>query len=211
MHTLLVTNPKGGAGKTTLATNLAAWLAGRRQKVGLLDLDRQQSATQWLKRRPELFPAIHRVRPDEDKAALRAQELDWLVIDSPAGLHGEELRDAVRRADLLLVPVAPSAFDTDATRDFLKVIAEYKAIRKGELPVGLVGNRIDTRTLSAQELEEFLEGCGFPLVAHLRDGQVYVHCARDGVSIFELPRSRAEQDWDQWRPLTRWIGQQFKK
>ncbi len=211
MHTLLVTNPKGGAGKTTIATNLAAWLAGRRQQVGLLDLDRQQSATQWLKRRPELFPEIRRITRDEDRAELRAQGLDWLVIDSPAGLHGEELRDAVRRADVLLVPVAPSAFDMDATRDFLKVIAEYKAVRKGDLPVGLVGNRVDARTLSAQELEEFLEGCGFPLVAHLRDGQVYVHCARDGVSVFELPRSRAEQDWEQWRPLTRWIGQQVKK
>ncbi|MBI3147984.1 MAG: ParA family protein [Betaproteobacteria bacterium] len=210
MHTILVTNPKGGAGKTTLATNLAAWLAGRRQKVGLQDLDRQQSATQWLKRRPELFPTITRVTRDEDRNALRGLELDWLVVDSPAGLHGEELRDAVRRADLLLVPVAPSAFDIDVTRDFLALIAEYKAVRKGELPVGLVGNRIDARTLSAQELEEFLAASGFPLVAHLRDAQAYVHCARDGISVFELPRSRAEQDWDQWRPLTRWISRQLK-
>lgn len=211
MSTILVANPKGGAGKTTVATNLAAWLAGRRQKVALLDLDRQQSASHWLKRRPELLPHIELVEREDYPQALREIAPDWTIIDSPAGLHGDKLREAMRRADMLIVPVTPSAFDIDATRDFLATIAEYKAVREGELSVGLIGNRIDSRTLSAQELEEFLSGSGFALIAHLRDTQVYVHCARDGWSIFELPRSRAEQDWEQWRPLTRWIAKHFKR
>jgi chromosome partitioning protein len=131
-----------------------------------------------------------------------------LVIDTPAELHGESLRDAMRRADILLVPVSPSAFDMGATRHFLDQISEYKAVKKGEIAIGLVAMRVDPRTISAGELEEFLEGFDYPLVAHLRQTQVYVYCARDGLSVFDLPRSRGEQDWEQWRPLTRWLARQ---
>jgi chromosome partitioning protein len=121
-------------------------------------------------------------------------------------LDGEALRDAMRRADILLVPVSPSAFDTAATQHFLDQIGEYKAIKKGDIAVGLVAMRVDPRTNSAAELEEFLQSFDFPLVAHLRATQVYVHCARDGLTIADLPHSRAEQDLEQWRPLTRWIA-----
>ena len=81
-------------------------------------------------------------------------------------------------------------------------------MRKGELAIGIIAMRGDARTVSAAELDEFLKAFEFPVVAHLRDTQVYVHCARDGASVFDLPRSRGEQDWDQWKPLTRWIGRQ---
>jgi chromosome partitioning protein len=121
-------------------------------------------------------------------------------------LHGDDLRDAVRAADALLVPVSPSAFDTAATERFLQAIGEYKAVKAGGIAIGLVGMRVDSRTRSAGELDEFLAAHAYPVVALLRDTQVYVHCARDGASLFDLPRSRAEQDWEQWRPLTRWIG-----
>jgi chromosome partitioning protein len=95
-----------------------------------------------------------------------------------------------------------------ATRHFLEQIGEYKVVRKGKIAIGLIAMRVDSRTNSAGELEEFLEEQGYPLVAHLRQTQVYVYCARDGLTVFDLPRSRAEQDWEQWRPLTRWIAKQ---
>jgi chromosome partitioning protein len=205
VQTILVANPKGGSGKTTLATNIAGWLAGKRQKVAVADADPQRSASQWLERRPALFPAVETADGDA-----RRKDLQWLVVDSPAGLHGEGLRDAVRRADLLLVPVSPSAFDMEATRRFLDAIGDYKAIKQGTLAVGLVGMRVDARTLSAGELDDFLKAGDFPRVTNLRDTQVYVHCARDGLSVFDLPRSRAEHDWEQWRPLTRWIARHAK-
>ena len=201
MQTILVANPKGGSGKTTLATNIAGWLAGKRQKVAVADADPQRSATRWLDRRPPLFPAVEAVDGDA-----RRKDVQWLVVDSAAGLHGEALRDAVKRADILRVPISPSAFDMDATKRFLDTIGDYKAIRHGDLAVGLVGMRVDARTVSAGELDEFMKETEFPRVANLRDTQVYVHCARDGLSVFDLPRSRAEQDWEQWRPLTRWIA-----
>jgi chromosome partitioning protein len=206
MQTLLVANPKGGSGKTTLATNIAGWLAGRKQRAVLADFDPLQSATEWLRRRPALFPAIESWTPVSSKGHLRDHNPHWLIIDTPAALHGEALRDAMRRADILLVPVSPSAFDMAATQHFLDQIGEYKAVKQGNIAIGLVAMRVDPRTHSAGELEEFLRAFEFPLVAHLRQTQVYVHCARDGLTVFDLPPSRAEQDWEQWRPLTRWIA-----
>jgi chromosome partitioning protein len=207
MQTVLVANPKGGSGKTTLATNVAGWLAGRRQRVVLADFDPLRSATEWLARRPRLFPAVSGWTP-ASKDEPRERNPQWLVVDTPAALHGESLRDAMHRADILLVPVSPSMFDMAATQHFLGQIRAYKAVKKGEIAIGLVAMRVDPRTHSAGELEQFLTGFEFPLVAHLRQTQVYVHCARDGLSVFDLPRSRAEQDWEQWRPLTRWIARQ---
>jgi chromosome partitioning protein len=230
VQTILVANPKGGSGKTTLATNIAGWLAGKRQRVGLQDADPQGSSTQWLSRRPGLFPSIAGFGTDAGKKEMKDVGVEWLVVDSAAGTRGEALRDAVRRADAMVVPVSPSVFDMAATADFLEAIAEYKSIRDGGLAVGLVAMRVDSRTRAAGELDDFLKqfaaakgrpesrapsGGGreappgaynFPLVAHLRDTQVYVYCARDGYSVFDLPRSRGEQDWEQWRPLTRWLA-----
>jgi chromosome partitioning protein len=105
----------------------------------------------------------------------------------------------------MIVPVPPSVFDMAATEHFLQTIADYKAVREG-LAIALVAMRVDMRTHSFAELDEFLNQFDFPLVTRLRDTQVYVHCARDGYSVFDLPRSRAEQDWEQWKPLTRWIA-----
>ncbi|MCC6198335.1 MAG: ParA family protein [Burkholderiales bacterium] len=229
MQTILVANPKGGSGKTTLATNIAGWLAGKRQRVGLQDVDPQGSSTQWLARRPNLFPPIAGFTADAGKKEMKDVGIEWLVVDSAAGTRGDALRDAVRRADAVVVPVSPSSFDMAATAAFLSAIAEYKAIKEG-LAVGLVAMRVDARTRAAGELDEFLQqfavakgrpeprapsGGGreatsgaynFPLVTHLRDTQVYVYCARDGHCVFDLPRSRGEQDWEQWKPLTRWIA-----
>jgi len=206
MQTILVANPKGGSGKTTLATNVAGWLAGRRQHPALQDLDPQRSSTEWLARRPALFPRVLAVAPAARSRDAKESGAPWLVVDTPAGLHGDDLRDAVRRADMMLVPLTPSVFDMAATQHFLAAIHDYKAVRKGELAIGIVAMRVDARTRSAVELDEFLGTFNFPVVAHLRDTQVYVHCARDGASVFDLPRSRGEQEWEQWRPLTRWIA-----
>jgi chromosome partitioning protein len=206
VQTVVIANPKGGSGKTTLATNLAGWLAGKRQRVMLEDRDPQQSSTQWLARRPRLFPPIVGIAADPKKKDLADVDPQWLIVDSPAALRGEELRATLRPADVLLVPVSPSAYDMAATQRFLRIVAETKAVRQNEVSVGLVGMRVDSRTRSAGELDEFLRGFEFPLIANLRDTQVYVYCARDGASVFDLPRSRGEQDCEQWRPVTRWIA-----
>ena len=211
MHTIIIANPKGGSGKTTLATNVAGWLAGKRQRVVLADFDPQRSSAHWLTRRPALLPAIAGWTADQDKKAMQEADPQWLVVDLPAGIHGETLRDAVRRADILLVPISPSYFDFEATRAFLAKLAEYKSVKEGKVSIGLVGMRVDARTRSSTELEEFIKEHDFPFVTNLRDTQVYVHAARDGLSVFDMPRSRVERDWDQWRTLTRWIARQTSR
>lgn len=201
MKSILIANPKGGSGKTTLAINLASYFASQGRQVVLADLDRQQSAAGWLKRRPAHLPTIH-----SHVARKQVERPDWMVIDSPAGLHGDKLTAAVKLADLVVVPVQPSAFDMMATSDFLQVLREEKAVRKEKSQVAMVGMRVDPRTRSAAELAEFLLTVEFPVLTYLRDTQLYVQCANDGVSLFDLSPSRAGRDLEQWQPLLDWIS-----
>lgn len=206
MRTLLVMNPKGGSGKTTLATNLAGLLAVHHRRVMLADLDRQQSAAHWLARRPASFPKVVGVRLNGEKALRKEVDPHWLIVDTAAGLHGEELAESVRRADLIIVPVSPSIYDMDATRSFLDVLRHYKSIQQGTVHIGVVGMRVDRFTRMGAELELFLGALDFPLLATLRDTQVYVQAAYYGLSLFDLPPSRAQQDLDDWKPVLAWLN-----
>lgn len=201
MKRILVANAKGGSGKTTLATNLAGYLATTHAKIMLTDLDRQQSATQWLKRRPADAPVI--LTPQH--TGKQADALDWVVTDSPAGLRDEKLADAVKDADVVIVPIQPSAFDIDAAADFLEVLMQEKAVRKNKTFVALVGSRVNSRTHAAVGLAEFMGDTGFPVLAYLRNSQVYTTAAEQGLSIFELRPSLVAQDIEQWSVLLEWI------
>jgi chromosome partitioning protein len=196
MKNILIANPKGGAGKTTLATNLAGHFAARGKRVMLTDLDRQQSSSNWLARRPADAPPIF----ESNKQA------DWIVTDSPAGLRDDKLTDAVKAADCVIVPIQPSAFDIGATRDFLQVLAEEKAIRKNKTFVALVGMRVNVRTHAAAKLAEFMQETDLPILAYIRNTQNYVTAAEQGLSIFDMRASLVEQDVAQWKRLLAWIG-----
>ena len=200
MKTILITNPKGGAGKTTLSTNLAGYLAARGENVFLWDLDRQRSALYWLSTRPAHLPAIHRL----DSAKQKTGE-GVLVLDSPAGLHGEKLADLVRRVEKVIVPIVPSSFDFAATRTFLDELLQEKAVRKGKAFVAIVGMRVDARTRAAEKLDEFLAPIDLPVLTHLRDTQNYVTAAFEGKSIFDMAPSSVAQDVAQWQPIVKWL------
>jgi chromosome partitioning protein len=205
MFTILVANPKGGAGKTTIATNLAAYLAGKRQRVVIKDMDRQRSAARWLSRRPRGFPEVRGALPDTDPKVINDYAPQWLVIDAPAGLHDQALAALVREADAVLVPVAPSSFDFEATADFLAELSALKPVKEGKRPVAIVGSRVDSRTIAASNLDEFLAPLSLDVLTHVRDSQLYVHAARDGLSIFDQPRSRAEEAWADWPAIFEWL------
>ncbi len=201
MQAILVANPKGGSGKTTLSTNIAAYLATQGKHVAMLDLDRQKSATRWLDIRPANLPAISLLQDHagSDKHA------DWLVIDSPAGLHGKNLGHALRLVDLVIVPIAPSIFDIQASQDFLKALAHEKQVRKGKVSVGVVGMRMEPRTRAALTLEQFLTALDLPVLAYLREAQVYVNAAFEGKTLFDIPPHLAERELEQWAYLLRWL------
>jgi chromosome partitioning protein len=197
MKAILVANPKGGAGKTTLSINLAGWLAAQGEAVSLLDLDRQKSATKWLARRPQNLPAIS-LMGAEDKAR-------WLVIDSPAGLHGKNLDHAVKLVTRILVPISPSLFDIQASQDFLAELADEKKVRQGKIDIGVIGMRMAPRTRAAVTLERFLQGLDLPVIAYLHETQRYVNAAFEGKTLFDLPPHLTQAERDSWAPLTEWV------
>jgi chromosome partitioning protein len=202
MRHILVANPKGGSGKSTLATNLAGYYAAQGKHVTLADLDRQQSSIQWLQRRSEKLPLIHGLDARHKELP---DKTDFLIVDSPAGIHGEKLSDIVKQADCVIIPIQPSAFDIGATRDFLAVLEEEKAIRKQKTFVAVVGMRVDTRTRSSGVLLNFLQDTQLPMPTCLRNAQIYAVAAEQGSSIFDLPKSKVAIDLPQWAPLTAWI------
>ena len=199
MRVILVANPKGGSGKTTLSINLAGWLASQGRRVAMLDLDRQKSATHWLAARDMALPDIELLR-EEQKG-----ETDWLVIDSPAGLHGKNLERALKLAHKVAVPIAPSLFDIRASQEFLAALHAEKTVRKGHAFVGVVGMRVDPRTRAGVTLEQFMARQDLPVLAYLRNTQNYVNAAFEGKSLFDLPHHIAERDIEQWAGLTAWL------
>jgi chromosome partitioning protein len=204
MLTLLVANTKGGCGKTTLATGLAGAFATAGLTTALADVDPQRSSLNWLKRRPATAPAITgldwvkgRKAPDPD--------IQRLVIDAPAAMKIGDIEDLVRLADLVILPVLPSAFDEGATARFLTKLDELKPIRKNRKPVAVVGNRMRLRTNAAAELDRFLKEVGHQVVARLRDGAMYAELARGGMSLFDLRNARAADLRGDWAPLLTFI------
>lgn len=205
MRSFLIANPKGGSGKSTLATNLAGYFAARGARVMLGDIDRQQSAREWLRLRPLGLPPIASWEIDPGQPARPPKDATHVVLDSPAGLHGKKLDHVVRMVDRVVVPLQPSLFDILATRDFLDALLREKPVRSGRSQVALVGMRVDPRTRSAHQLERFLEECGVPTLTFLRDTQLYVQLAAHGFSLFDLSLAKAERDLEQWRPLLDWV------
>ena len=174
-----------------------------RQLVSLLDMDRQQSAALWLETRSdELTP----IWANEVQQGIGQLASDWLVIDSAAGLSGSNLAySLVKQANKLIVPVLPSPFDLSASRDFLKELVEEKKTRNSPCQIGVVGMRMLPRTRAATILEDFLDNLGLPILAYLRETQVYVNAAFEGKSLFDLPHHIAERELEQWEFLQDWI------
>ncbi len=202
MPVIVVANPKGGVGKSTLATNLAGFLVRQGHAVMLGDADRQQSARMWLGLRPTHLPVIAGWELDADRLAKPPRGTTHVVLDTPAGLHGKKLDEVMKIADRVLLPLQPSIFDIYATRDFLDALL---ARRKSErVDVAVVGNRVREGTIAAEQLAAFLATLGVPVLGHLRDTQNYIHLAARGLTLWDVAPSRVEKDLEQWAPLTRW-------
>lgn len=203
MRAVLVANPKGGAGKTTLATNLSGYFANLGTKTTLCDLDRQQSALRWMAFRDAALPSITGYFAGNQIALNLPKEADWVVVDAPAGLQGYKLSDYLRAVDKVVVPLVPSIFDMAATEDFLNSIRTE--MRGQRSKIGIVAMRVDPRTKAAGMLEEFLTHFDIPIVAYLRNTQNYVNVAAGGATIFDPPRAKHRRDVEQWGGLVDWL------
>jgi len=205
MKAFLVANPKGGSGKSTLATNLAGYFATQRHDVMLGDIDRQQSSREWLGIRPFELPSIDTWDIGHDNIARPPKGTTHVILDTPAGLHGKLLEKVLKLSTRVIVPVQPSMFDMLATRHFLTELLSEKAVRKGKADVAVIGMRVDARTRAAGELERFFATFDLPVLAYLRNTQTYVQATAAGMTIFDLPASRAERDLEQWQAIIDWV------
>jgi len=206
MPVIAVVNPKGGVGKTTLATNLAGYYAASRTPVMLGDVDRQASAKAWLDLRPQTAAPIRSW--DINGAVARPPKgVTHVVLDTPAQIDPTRLAEVVRVADRVIVPLQPSLFDILATGEFLKALeARYRGGRRRFADsVAIVGMRVDPRTHAAEQLGRFVSQLGLPVAGYLRDTQNYVHLAAHGLSLFDVPARRVEQDRATWAGLLGWL------
>jgi chromosome partitioning protein len=213
MQRIIVLNPKGGSGKTTIASNLAACYAANGHRPALMDLDPQGSSMRWLRKRPDDSPSIHGIAGFERSATVTRSwqlripaECTAVIVDTPAALDAHALPEITRGADAILVPVMPSDIDIHATAKCIADLLLVAKIRRSDHRIGIIANRVRANTLVSQSLTRFLGSLDIPLVATLRDTQNYVRTAEAGVGIHEMPRWQVQQDVDHWRQLTDWLG-----
>jgi chromosome partitioning protein len=203
MPVVVVANPKGGVGKSTMATNIAGYFASRGHAVMLGDADRQQSSRLWLGLRPPAARPIATWEVGREHVAKPPKGTTHVVLDTPAGMHGRIFQDVLKLADKVVVPLQPSVFDIFATRSFLDEMAQHaKAAR---LQVGIVGMRVDERTIAADKLHEFVDALGLPVLGYLRQTQTYIQLAARGLTLFDVGPGRVERDLEQWKNICRWL------
>jgi chromosome partitioning protein len=203
MPVVVVANPKGGVGKSTMATNIAGYFASKGHGVMLGDADRQQSSQLWLGLRPAAARPISTWELAEGNIVKPPKGVTHVVLDTPAGMHGAMFKQVLQLADKVVVPLQPSIFDIFATRHFLDELAEHRKASK--MQVGIVGMRVDPRTIAADKLHEFVDSLGLPVLGYLRHTQNYIHLAARGLTLFDVAPGRVERDLEQWQGICRWL------
>jgi chromosome partitioning protein len=205
MRHILVTNAKGGCGKSTIATSLAAYLASEGYSTALADFDPQGSALAWLEQRPAEYAPIAAVRGFESGLTHVPRSAEYVVMDSPAGSYGANLTQLVRRAETIIVPVLPSPIDIKAAERFVEELLNVNKVAEKQARAALVANRVRENTLIYEELDEVLSRLKVPYVASFREAQNYNRAYQRGLGVHELPPYLAWPDWEQWDPLIEWL------
>jgi len=213
LNKIVVLNPKGGCGKTTLVTNLASRFALDGAMPAIMDFDPQGSTMRWLEKRPADAPPVYGIAAFKQKMhvtrswQLRVpEETTTLLVDSPAGIGPEELRNLTQDATSIIVPVLPSSIDIHAaSRCIADLLLVAKVDRRDE-KLAVVANRTRRNTKSFAGLMRFLDSLGIPVVGILRDSQNFVRAAEEGLGVCELPGNRIEQDCEQLALITQWLA-----
>ena len=204
MPVIVVANPKGGVGKTTLSTNLAGYLASRGRAVMLGDVDRQQSSRTWLGLRANGLPKIAAWEVTQGDVVRPPKGTTHIVLDTPAGLHGKRLDEVMKLADKVLIPLQPSIFDIHATHQFIDDLLAHR--RSSKVQTAVVGMRTREGTISTDQLRTFLKSVDVPLLGFLRDTQNYIHLAAHGLTLWDVASTRFQGDREQWEPIITWVN-----
>jgi chromosome partitioning protein len=212
MQRIVVLNPKGGSGKTTIAINLARYYATRQQSPVLMDFDPQGSSLRWVKKRQPAQPPIHVIAAfDKNAGTTRSFQLrvpgsaTHVIVDTPAALDSPRMPDITRDAHKILVPVLPSDIDIHACSRCIRDLLLVAKIRREDERIGVIANRVRRNTLTYQSLIKFLQTLGIPIIATIRDSQNYVRAAELGIGVHEMKSYIAREDVEQWVPLVDWL------
>lgn len=209
MLKVLVASSKGGCGKSTIATHLAAYYALKGHATVLADADRQGSSSRWCAKRAELDSAVLPIDATRRSWMLRIpDDAGRVVIDTGAGVRASEIAQYVDDIDAIVVPVLPSMIDLEATEPFLTELAELPRVKKRKIGVGLVINRSKPWTQASQMAIAELSRFPFPVVAQLRDTQAYVLMTGLGKSIFDYHSEIVRSHQQDWNRLLRWLNKQ---
>jgi len=213
MQRIVVLNPKGGSGKTTIAINLASYLASRGHSPLLMDYDPQGSSLRWVKKRKPVQAPVNVIAAfEKDNRTTRAFQLrppegtSHVIVDTPAALTAAQLPDMVRDAAKIIVPVLPSDIDIHTCSRCIRDLLLVAKIRREDDRIGVIANRVRKNTLIYQSLIRFLHTLGIPIVATLRDSQNYVRAAELGIGLHEMKSYVAREDTEQWAPLVEWLS-----
>ena len=204
MQSILILNPKGGSGKSTLSINLAGFFACWGVQVTIADYDPQSTSLDWLSIRPSNCPRIEGI-DNHETSQLKPIHTDYVIQDAPSGCHGDTLLPWLQQADRIIIPVVPSPQDIWATKRLIDWIATDERLEECVQSIAIVANRVRKNTRSFNLLKSFLETVPVPCVGILRDTQNYVFAAQHGLSIFEMPAHKVKQDLQQWQNLIKWL------
>lgn len=206
MRSIMVLNPKGGSGKSTISTSLASYYADQGKSVVLCDLDPQGSAKDWLEARSAGRPPILGITGWGKNASRPPRTADVVIYDAPAGAHGKDLTALLRKADSFIIPVLPSPIDMRAASHFIAELKRNSRVVNKQAKYAVVANKAREYTVIYAELEDFLKKQKVPVVTTLRDSMNYVRAAERGLGIFELAPYATVMDRDQWKPLISWLN-----
>jgi chromosome partitioning protein len=213
LQRIIVTNPKGGCGKSTIATNIASHYARQGKNVRLFDHDNQGSSLAWIRRRDDEVREIAGVdaSKNSDHRLTKSWQLrvppetDVAIIDSPAGTDMTELAALFQPNDSVLIPVLPSPIDIHATAHFIKELLTTGGARKRMIRIAIIANRVRKNTHMYHSLERFLFSLNIPFISSLRDTQLYAKAIEQGIGVQEIQGSRSKKDRQQWAPIFRWL------
>ncbi len=214
MQKIVLLNPKGGSGKTTIATNLASYFAVAGLRPTLMDLDAQGSSTRWLSKRAKGQAAIHGIAGYEKNSRVTRSfatrlplETERLIVDTAAALEAQSLPDITRNATAVLVPVLPSDIDIHAAAKCISNLLLIAKIKRDEHRIAVIANRVKKNTVMYKSLMKFLETLQIPVIATLRDSQNYIRASETGTGLFEMKSYVVREDIDQWMPLINWVNE----
>jgi chromosome partitioning protein len=212
MQRIVVLNPKGGSGKTTIAINLASHFALRGERPVLMDFDPQGSSAHWVEKRHKTQARIHLIKAFErDPRVTRTFQLripeatGRVIVDTPAAVEAREMPELTRAADKILVPVLPSDIDIHACSRCVQNLLLIAKVHRNDNRLGIIANRVRVNTLIYGALSRFLGTLGIPIVATLRDSQNYIRAAELGLGLEELTPYNVGGDLAAWQPLLDWL------